>query len=415
MVAKVIAGRNIRGVLSYNERKVEQGLATCIHANLFIRDPAELSFYDKLDRFTDLTERNRRTQTNAVHISLNFDPKEKLEDDGLERIAGAYMEKIGFGDQPYLVYRHFDAAHPHIHIVTTNIRENGKRISLHNIGRNQSEVARKEVEQEFGLVRAESKKNDQRATLHPVDVRQAVEYGKSETRRSLSNVVRTVTRSYKYTSLPELNAALRLFNVTAERGSEGSQMYKKKGLIYSLLDKHGKRVGIPVKASAIYGKPTLAFLEKQFTLNEALRQPFRESLKREIDEVLRHRAVKTSKKFRAALQRKGIDVIFRTNAEGRTYGVTFVDHKSKAVFNGSKLGKSYSAKGILERLSGSKEAVNIRVQPAPVALRPSGTSPAGLGENVIEDLIRSEATWEGMNPEITLKLKKKRRRKGQSL
>ncbi len=56
------------------------------------------------------------------------------------------MSKIGFGDQPYLVYQHFDARHPHIHIVTTNIKSDGSRIKTHNIGRNQSERARREIE-----------------------------------------------------------------------------------------------------------------------------------------------------------------------------------------------------------------------------------------------------------------------------
>jgi len=60
-----------------------------------------------------------------------------------------YMEKIGFCEQPYLIYRHYDAGHPHIHIVSINIRRDGSRISLHNIGRNQSEKARKEIENEF--------------------------------------------------------------------------------------------------------------------------------------------------------------------------------------------------------------------------------------------------------------------------
>ncbi len=194
------------------------------------------------------------------------------------------MDKIGFGNQPYLVYEHKDAAHPHVHIVTTNIRDDGKRIDIHNIGRNQSETARKEIEKEFGLVKAESKKKDQKEFIHPIDVKKVV-YGKSETKRSISNVVGMVTRTYKYTSLPELNAVLKPFNVIADRGKEGSAMHENKGLIYSLIDDKGNKVGIPIKASSIYGKPTLAFLEKQFRLNEALRKPHKNRLKQAIDEA----------------------------------------------------------------------------------------------------------------------------------
>ena len=62
------------------------------------------------------------------------------------------MEGIGFKDQPYLVYKHNDSGHPHIHIVSSLITPEGKRIRTQNIGRNQSEKTRKEIEKEFNLI-----------------------------------------------------------------------------------------------------------------------------------------------------------------------------------------------------------------------------------------------------------------------
>jgi hypothetical protein len=94
-----------------------------------------------------LNLRNRRSKTNTLHVSLNFDKSEKLSADVLNSIACSYMEKIGFSEQPYLVYGHTDAAHPHVHIVTTLIQGNGKRIPIHYLGRNQSEAARKETKE----------------------------------------------------------------------------------------------------------------------------------------------------------------------------------------------------------------------------------------------------------------------------
>src|SRR4028118_1405785 len=121
-------------------------------------DAGEMNFYDKLNRFQNLIELNKTATTNTLHISLNFDPSEHFKREKMTQIATAYREKIGFGEQPYLVYEHRDAGHPHIHIVTTSIQENGKRIDTFNIGRNQSERARKEIEQSFGLVKAAGKK-----------------------------------------------------------------------------------------------------------------------------------------------------------------------------------------------------------------------------------------------------------------
>lgn len=405
------SGQNIQGALNYNEQKVVEGKARLIKASGFLKDVPKLNFYEKLRQFTDLNEKNTRTKTNTLHISLNFDPSEKLDAETLNNIAAAYMNKIGFGQQPYLVYEHTDAAHPHIHIVTTLIKEDGKRIPIHNLGRNESEKARKEIEIEFNLVKAEGRQ--QKELVHPVNVAWALAYGKSETKRSISNVVRMVTARYRYTSLPELNAVLKQFNVMADRGSEDSQMYQKKGLLYSMLDRDGKKIGIPIKASSIYGKPTLPFLEKQYALNEALRKPFRDDLKRTIDKALK--GTGDQETFTTNLRKENIYPLFRSNEAGRIYGITFVDNRNKTVFNGSDLGKQYGVKSILERL---------QHKPDPTAFRPgysdltiaNNTSEATTGTGlpkITNDLIHADG-YQGATPEAMLKLKKKRR-KGRSL
>lgn len=346
MVAKVISGKNIRGVLNYNENKVQQGAAQCILASRFGCQAHELSFSDKLNRFMKLTSLNPKVKTNALHVSLNFDASEKLTDEKLKVIACDYMERIGFGNQPFLVYRHQDAAHPHVHIVTTNVQSDGKRIDIHNIGRNQSEKARKEIELLYGLVQAESRSTTRQSIL-PANIEKAV-YGKMETKRTISNIVSAVVRQYKFTSLPELNAVLRQFNVIADQGSEGSTMRRKHGLLYSIVNNDGEKVGIPAKASSIYGKPTLAFLEKQFTLNEKLRLPFRDRMKKMVDGALLYS--RSREDLVRLMDKINVKVLFRINTQDRVYGVTFIDNRNKVVFNGSDLGKGYATEGILRRL-----------------------------------------------------------------
>lgn len=414
----MISGQDIKGALNYNEQKVLEGKANCIQANLFLKEVNQLSFYDKLDRFTDLNIKNKRTRTNTLHISLNFAPGEKLDTDQLNKIASTYMEKIGFASQPYLVYEHTDAAHPHVHILTTLIQEGGKRIPIHYLGKNQSETARKEIEKDFGLVQADGKIKRSLELIQPVDVRKAI-YGKSETRRSITNIVRMVTRSYKYTSLPELNAALRQFNVTADRGTDRSRMFAKRGLLYSLIDEKGKRVGIPVKASSIYGKPTLTFLEKQFKLNEPLRQPWKDPLKRAIDKVLPSPRITNPDQFSQALQTQGIAVIFRTNTEGRTYGVTFVDNRAKVIFNGSDLGKSYSAKSILDKLAIKAETIVLPKSEFTAVGKQEEQGTLGvdvMGQSIkapdlLHDLLTAEIL-DHSSPEAALRLRRRKKRKG---
>lgn len=353
MVAKITTPHSILRVLNYNEKKVQREAAECIYAGNFLLDARELNFYNKLDTFKLRTELNQRATTNMLHISLNFPPEEKLPLDKLISIASVYIQKIGFSTQPFLVYQHHDAGHPHVHIITTSILENGKRINTFNIGKNQSETARKEIEIQFDLIKASGKKLDQDQPVKPVDP-QKIHYGFAETKRSITNVLDEVINHYNYTSIPELNAILNLFNLIADKGSEGGRIYKNKGLTYRIIDEDNKKIGVPIKASSIYFKPTLNFIEQKFMENEKARMPFKQKLKSAIDWTLLKKPSNLSE-FIKELQREKINVTLRRNDKGFLYGISYIDHRTKSVFKGSDLGKSYSASGIQERLINSKE------------------------------------------------------------
>ena len=347
MVAKITIPNSIKRALNYNEQKMKEGVAECIYAHNFLKDAERLNFYEKLNRFEKLISLNKRASTNTVHISLNFGVDEKIERSKLAEIASVYMEKIGFAEQPYLVYQHLDAGHPHIHIVTTNIQKDGRRISLHNLGRNESTKARKEIEIAFGLVKAEDQKKQQAGEIKPLNA-QRVRYGRSATKRSITNVLDAIIPNYKYASLAELNAVLKLYNLVADRGREEGIIFKKEGLIYRVLDERGDKIGVPIKASSIYNKPTLSYLQKKFKENELAKQEYKKSLKTSIDWIMvKH--PENLEAFRLSLQKEKIILIVRQNDNGIIYGLTYIDHKTKCVFNGSDIGKDYSAKAILEK------------------------------------------------------------------
>lgn len=350
MVAKIGSGTSMRGVLYYNENKVRNAEAKLLLASGFGVEAAHLSFRSKLERFAKLTTQNDRAKKNAIHISLNFSPQDRLDEDTLKLITLEYMDRIGFGGQPFLLYQHFDAAHLHVHIATTNIAEGGQRIETYNIGKNFSEPARKVIEQTYGLVRAEDQKNEEHFQLRPVNLEKAL-YGKAATKAAISAIVRAVVDTYKFGSLPELNAVLGQFNVMADRGQEGSRMFEKKGLHYRLLDGLRNKIGVPIKASSIYSSPTLSSLERLFGSNETARKPYGERLKYLLDKTLS--TAKTEEDLIQLLREKGVQILFRQNAEGRIYGVTYIDNATCCVFNGNDLGKSYAAKRLLERLPGA--------------------------------------------------------------
>jgi len=347
MVARILTGKSIRGLINYNESKVTLGTATPILANRFGLDIEQLELRHKVARFEHLTKLNSRVKTNAVHIMLNFDPAEILPTEKLQMIAIDYMNGIGFDEQPFLVYKHEDANHPHIHIVTTNIKADSTRIDLHNIGKVLSEKTRKELEIKYNLIKAEGHGKEQR--IAPVNIEMA-HYGEKQTKRSIYNVVTAVLRSYKFTSFSEYNAVLKSFNVIADRGPEDSVMFQKKGLVYSVLDDKGIRIGIPFKASSFAGNPVLIKVEGKFKLNLERRKAHAESLQGIILEQLTNANGFTSKQLVDGLGRKGVSLIYRQNNVGRIYGLTYVDHNTRCVFNGSDLGKAFSAKAVLEIL-----------------------------------------------------------------
>lgn len=353
MVAKITTPKSIEAALNYNEKKVQKGVAICLQAANYLNEGQKMNFYQKLNAFERLNSLNERATTKTLHVSLNFDPSEKLAENKLLQIASDYMTKIGFGEQPYLIYKHEDAGHPHIHIVSTTIKADGSRINTHNIGRNQSEKARKEIEQLYGLVKAERQQQLFKPGIKPVDIEKAI-YGKSETKRSISNVVGAVFSQYKFTSLPEFNAALKQFNIVADRGKEEGRIYKNRGLVYRILDNNGNKAGVPIKASSIACKPILDNLEKKFVINEVAKESLKPFVKTKLDDCL-SQSPSTMKELMEHLKQKNIYTLLRQNAEGRLYGITFVDNQNKVVFNGSDLGKGYSASALQSRLATGNE------------------------------------------------------------
>lgn len=413
MVAVIHNSSSLRNALHYNENKLRQGVAKLIHSGNYPKDTELLGFSDKINRLERQSALNQQTKVNSVHISLNFDSTDKLNTEKLNQIVDAYMQRIGFGEQPYLVYEHTDAGHPHIHIVTTNIKHDGKRINLHNLGRIQSEKARREIEKKFQLIQAENKQQEN-YQLKPVNV-QKVLYGKAETKRAITNVLDHVLPVYKYASLAELNAVLQQYNIVADRGSEKSRIYRSNGLVYRILNADKRKVGVPIKASLIYSQPTLKNIEKIFERNDAERSRHKQRVMNAIDLLLLKKANQSLPELMRALQKENIHVVLRQNDNGIIYGITYVDHKTKCVFNGSHLGKQYSANGIQQRCAA--EHLSISKQPPQQQSykyeidKINNTQASSF--KMLDDLLQPEANQHANEPAEQRKFKKKRKRKQQ--
>lgn len=409
MVAVIKTSNSVQRILNYNEIKVKEGKAECISAVNFPLELDSLNFTLKLNRFTKQASLNENVKRNAVHISLNFDPSENHCKEKLNEIAKVYMEKIGFGKQPYLVYQHYDAGHPHLHLITNNIQRDGKRIDLHLLGIRKSEPARKEIEETFGLVKAEGRKTKELFSLQPIANRK-VEYGKAESKKAINGVLNKVLFEYKYSSLPELNAVLNQYNVHADRGTEESRVFKNEGLLYKILDKDSKPVGVPIKASDFYSKPTLKFLEERFKINEIKKESQKSHVKNAVRMALCNEKIISPEKLADSLANQGINMVLRKSKDGQLYGITYVDHVTRTVFNGSNLGKEYSAKGIIEYCAMNilvlEKKYNISISSSADDL-PNFASKEYVKTNLADILLRSEK----VNDYVSKKFKQKKQRR----
>lgn len=358
MVTRIKYSANIRKPFHYNDKKVQEGTATLLVAENMLLD---------LDRHPEMAVLLLEKQValrpdiekSALHISLNFSPDEQLSDERMQAIAKDYMEGIGFGNQPYLVYRHHDSGHPHCHIVSTNICLDKSRISTHgNFKR--SEQIRKMLEEKYHLVKAERRNN---ALSPPKEIEASkVIYGKTATKSAIENVLNEVVDKYKFTSLAELNAVLSLYNVRADSGEKGTRLKARGGLYYRVLNKEGKAVGIPIKASLFAQNRTLKVLQKKYLRNDLERQKFADSIRSRIDVTLKFRKPESLMELKEQLKEKDIRLVPRVNEQGVIYGLTYVDSKHKVVFNGSALGKPYSAKAILEKIHLKEDVFPIAMQ-----------------------------------------------------
>jgi len=225
-------------------------------------------------------------------------------------------------------------------------------------------------------VKAEESRQRQAYQLKPAYA-EKIQYGKRETKTAITNVLNAVLHTYKYSSLPALNAVLQQYNVIADRGNENSRVFKNNGLVYRILDANGNKTGVPVKASDFYNKPGLAYLETKFKLNETVRPSDKSRVKNTIDLALLTNPNHTIESLKNSIEKKGIHAVVRQNPDGIIYGITYVDHQTKCVFKGSDLGKEYSAKGLQERCQlVEKLQPNNELQQLAVKMSVAGTFPA---------------------------------------
>lgn len=338
MIAKIGRSGNLYGALAYNQLKVEHENGQILFANKMIETAnGHYSVAQLVQSFAPYLIANRNTEKHTLHISLNPDPKDKVNDDKYREMAEEYMREMGYGEQPFVVFKHTDIDRSHIHIVSVCVDEGGKKISDKFEKMRSMNVCR-ELERKHGLISAANKERNQNDKIfRPVD------YRAGDVKSQIASVIRHLPNYYQYQTLGEYNALLSLFNITTEKVEGELQGKMQRGLLYIPLNEKGERAGHPFKAS-LFGKSAgLPALELHFEKSRtALKNhPSQKTLQSTVSISLQSTNDELS--FKKQLGEQGINVVVRRNDIARIYGITFIDHNSKTVWNGSRLGKELSA------------------------------------------------------------------------
>lgn len=281
---------------------------------------------------------NKNTEKPILHISLNPSPEDYLSDKQFGDLAKDYMDRMGYGDQPYIVYIHEDTGRRHIHIVSTCVDEKGEKIS-DTYEWNRSMKVCRDLEAKYKLKNITDKKNE---LLEPY--LKKIDYGKGDLKTQISNVLKSVKNTYRYQSFGEYSAMLSCFNIEAKLVKGEYEGVPFTGVVYSVTDDFGNPVSTPIKSSLIGKSFGFDGLNKRMKHNtkEFKAGKWSHKIRNEVALAM-HGSRGNRHEFINLLKGRSIDVVFRENEEGRIYGVTFIDHNSKEVYNGSRLGKEFSA------------------------------------------------------------------------
>jgi len=336
MIAKISSTENLGGALGYNFKKVEKEEASILLAQGLYQNKE--GTYTMAEVFADMQAvipEKCRTKKMVFHCSLNPHPDEKLSDEILTQIAKEYMETLGYGKQPYIVFKHGDIAREHIHIVSLRINGEGKKIN-DKFEKRRSKKITDALEKRFGLIPS-SKFADK-----AVEETTKIDITRGNIKEQVASALRMVLKHYRFCSLGEFNAILSKYNLVVEEVKTEFRGKKYDGLVYVPTDDKGGKVSTPIHASDIGRGVGYTAVQNRMQKSKQAIKPLVPTIRGKVLQAMRT-SPQTEKELRSRLEEQSLRVAIRKNESGRIYGITFIDDKVGVALNGSRLGKGYAA------------------------------------------------------------------------
>ena len=337
MIAKISSSENLAGALGYNFKKVVSGDASVLLAEgLYANPGGGYTMEEVLSDMQAAIPKKCRTKNVVFHCSLNPHPDEKLSDEQLTQIAQEYMQALGYGEQPYIVFKHNDIEREHIHIVSLRVNSAGEKINDKFENRRSKRITDL-LERKYGLIPStptkEQRTNSPTSQEHlPLD----------NIRSEIAQTLRGILTHYHFCSLGEFKAILGAYQLTVEEVKNTYRGREYNGLVYAPTDEAGNKLCPPLPASKIGRGVGYTALQSKMRQSKQRIKPFLPEIRQRVLGVMRT-SPQTEEELLASLEKSGLRCLIRKSEGGRIYGITFIDDNLGIALNGSRLGKGYAA------------------------------------------------------------------------
>ena len=338
MIAKISSSENLAGALGYNFKKVVSGGASVLLAEgLYANPEGGYTMEEVLSDMQAAIPKKCRTKNVVFHCSLNPHPDEKLSDEQLTQIAQEYMQALGYGEQPYIVFKHNDIEREHIHIVSLRVNSAGEKINDKFENRRSKRITDL-LERKYGLIPSTPTKEQR--TNAPASQETLTS---DNIRSEIAQTLRGVLTHYHFCSLGEFKAILGAYQLTVEEVKNTYRGREYNGLVYAPTDEAGNKLCPPLPASKIGRGVGYTALQHKMRQSKQRIKPFLPGIRQRVLGVMRS-SPQTEEELSASLNKSGLRCLIRKSEGGRIYGITFIDDNLGIALNGSRLGKGYAAK-----------------------------------------------------------------------
>lgn len=189
MIAKIMTGYYVIGMVNYNHDKTNDIKKDSNKAIILdVNNILSLAKKDIIKTISMHNSLNKNISKPNLHISISFHKDDILDNETIQKIGEEYMQKMNYGEQPYAIYRHFDKEHPHIHIISTQINNLGKKINDSHIYRRSHKISR-DIELKYGITQAVK---SEKQLFNKDDIEQAVNEHLEEGKHSLTEIMRRI-------------------------------------------------------------------------------------------------------------------------------------------------------------------------------------------------------------------------------